>query len=407
MFEKINANNDTVVDENLNNFNEGIREYYESKINAYNFSGNKEKNEERRKKGNYKISCMPNVKIKGKPIIDFHHVKIYGFPAFKRDFLQFGKSVIDPYYRHYKVTFNASSDVVIVTGKFSTAKYKRYLFVYEMTSNVYTSEYLKIKNERGLLRVKTINNSFYFTDERLIHTYDSRDGGLTKINNTLHSTLTTIIKEVYLPKLAGLTSSCILKKLQTEDFKFMNGYAVKVLDLLIKSAIRYMTIKSLNDFEISSISFKSGREANLNEGSINFKNIKVQGLLNYVHYELIDSKIRPSNATLLSTTLTDRFIVRYPENETNAEDDDSSAYISFITQKRDKELKLKFKIKNFIIGVTYETNLNDTPSTAVISFDVDFDLIDFPEFYRFVISHVSNEIIRNIENVVFNKIKKK
>lgn len=105
MFEKINANNDTVVDENLNNFNEGIREYYESKINAYNFSGNKEKNEERRKKGNYKISCMPNVKIKGKPIIDFHHVKIYGFPAFKRDFLQFGKSVIDPYYRHYKVRY--------------------------------------------------------------------------------------------------------------------------------------------------------------------------------------------------------------------------------------------------------------------------------------------------------------
>lgn len=183
------------------------------------------------------------------------------------------------------------------------------------------------------------------------------------------------------------------------DLQFVESYKKQLQTKIIESAIQYVCAKDLNTFEITPINFTSSTGPR--KYVMIYKNIKLEGLLNYEKYEIINSTSEVMEDEQIS--LSEVFRITFPEN------DEKETRITFVIGDGWKNNFKKFKVKGITITVTYSSSLSERPFQVVRNkekflnnsgFLIKFELEEFDPIYGFLIKHIGNDMARAIEETL-------
>lgn len=270
-----------------------------------------------------------------------------------------------------------------------------YFFVYSLKD---VSNRIKFTLARGAITVEYFKTSLQFASEEFIHTYDSSYEKYTEINEAVTKEFYDLLRDTYSLKIFELASQHLAITFNEKDIKFAASYKEQLLSSIIESAVQFIGAKGANYFEASPINFTNSNGPRVYVQT--YKDIKLEGVLNFKSNELIETKIEKIGENVnISSTI--EFV--YPE------DGEKQAFVSFVNFDGRSENAKKFKVKNIKIIFVYNYPALNRPPQPRRNKEVFFndsgflikiELDNFDPTYQFVIWHLGNDISRLIDTTL-------
>lgn len=388
--------NSSVKAENLNKFNLGLHQFYLSL--AYELDVRRSAIGYPKLEFNDPVH-LPNATAFGKPDICFHNVRVYGFPGFRKWSQKLETEPGDPYVQFYKIQRTFSSDAMIFTGYFEVYP-DNFFFAYYTRSNTLKTIQTKWRSNEGTILPKRTVDLLHFKQEDLSHTYQSSEKMFSIVNATLYKKLISITEQIWLPRLISSMDVKLYPESIRDTGVFASIYRSKVLECLVESAKKYVTLTSPSDtFEASSLHATALSKSNRTFHRW-YENQKVEGVMNFVEYYTNETKIHDymERKSVIRETVSFWYSNRNP------------AFVKFsIIDQEGRIFEKKYSILTMNITCAFEAIADRVPFKVSRKKDafsngsgflILFDLLDFDPALEFVVLHIGNEMAKSIAKVL-------
>lgn len=273
--------------------------------------------------------------------------------------------------------------------------------MYHTKNNTLTTNLVKWRSNEGTITTKKIKDILYFGQESLKHTYDSSLKQFDLVNETVYVKLIAVVEQVWLPALISNMYDKLYPHSVRDSAEFALVYRQKVLRCLLESSSSYMRMLNLSSFYAAPMNFTSVSRSSNRVFFQTYRDIRVEGLLNFVDHNFNKSNIENQNETVI---MSDTIKLVYSGKK--------ECLISFTITDGRSIIEKKYSLKSMTITTVYYARFNELPLKVYRKRDafengsgflILFELTDFDPALEFVVRHIGNEMARVVAHLLENE----
>lgn len=245
-----------------------------------------------------------------------------------------------------------------------------------------------------------VQDTLNFTSEELLHTYDSSYERYNEANQILVEHFNKVLLKNYLPALSKPAYQTYRRVFLQYGETFTTWCHKQTLAVLMETFIEYVTAKGLNSFDVKPVNTTNQLDGQ--EYVQAYKDIKVEGVLNFAAHNLINSTYEYYGKNSSVARAYDAVEFTYPQ------EGEKQAFVSFVVSDDKHESVKKFKIKSIQIVAVYKIKFiwpymvyrdKDVFPNGT-GFLIKFQLDNFDRTYEFLLGYISNYIARAFDQTI-------